>query len=260
MYEPENETTLMIELYFAESVLDRDVFARVWAKLGTTPISTTWFGRATPRKHRFAEGADTAFKILFGEHHLSFGDRKGAFGSSRLNAGIYRDHTGLTDLHVFVRGASSDSRWLEWIVALCDAVPMLFGFACALADHDRKHAVVTEYIQGRRHGSTGSSRPELYEFLPGVYWLTLLGPQLAAALDVARAAALPGVTVRELAHGQRAIVAGDSPFDDNAARREHERAIAAALGDDFFFDRDRTDRTLHAVPAFADALAQLKNT
>jgi hypothetical protein len=97
--------------------------------------------------------------------------------------------------------------------------------------------------------------------LPGIYWHTILGPEIApsVALDAVRAE--PGVTIRELPHGQIALDLDGDPFATGEALQDRlrvERRIATLLGDEIFFDRDRQGRPMRQVPAVVELLARLR--
>src|SRR5204862_5766600 len=73
-------------------------------------------------------------------------------------------------------------RWLEWFFRLCSELPILYGFGCSEAEYDAKHRYVKVVPGvGRASGAVGVSIAEFYQYLPGLYWLTIFGPELAQA-------------------------------------------------------------------------------
>jgi hypothetical protein len=229
---------------------DRAWFDRVWKLLLDMPRRPRWFGYGIPMTNRVTDDASAAFELYSRRGPISVGEKHG------LIARIEWPRDGLLEIFVAV-DAPYDPSWLEWTAALCETCPTLFGIATSRAESARKHEVITEYQQARSRGSVGPSWG-LQEGLPGVYWMTVLGALLTDAFPVAKVAAIPGVTVRALAAGQTMILAGTSPLDDLGELEHRERQIAETLGDSYFFDRHRPDRTLDVVPALAEVLRDAK--
>jgi hypothetical protein len=110
---------------------------------------------------------------------------------------------------------------------------------------------------GTAEGAVGFSNAEFQKYLPGIYWLTVFGPELAGELDFSGLARLP-VTLTTLSNGGCAVLI-DEPLvpDDMTKRLEAEARIADALGARYFFDRDRNDLTFEHSPKFKAVLDQL---
>jgi hypothetical protein len=154
--------------------------------------------------------------------------------------------------------AVDDSRWVPWILRLAGEVPVLFGGGCTQAEHDAKHLTVRELSGGgTAEGAVGFSNAELQKQLPGIYWLTVFGPELAAEFDFSELSRLPA-TITKLSNGGCAALL-DEPLvpDDIAARLAVEARIADVLGAQYFFDRDRNDLAFAHPPGFAAILDQL---
>jgi hypothetical protein len=243
---------LLVHVYSAQSLLEFRVFERVWAAILDPLVAADRFGRVQPYAHRITPDARQAFELFRKDRNILVGDR-----TKQLQARFKRRPDGVSDWWISVRLSAWDPRWVEWLVALCEAQPVLFGRVCPRDEYTRKHEIVTSVPGGRRRGVVGDTIPEFQRFLPGVYWLTLFGPELTASFDFDPVRAIDGVTVRELAGTQTAVFADAAPFVgpvELERRLRVEKEIAAALGDDYFFDRDRPDRLLRPVPALKATL------
>ncbi|HSN28956.1 MAG TPA: hypothetical protein VLT45_21865, partial [Kofleriaceae bacterium] len=145
--------------------------------------------------------------------------------------------------------------WIRWMLRLIDACPVLFGHGETRPEHDAKHLIDT----GESESWVGSSLAELQRFLPGVYWLTVFGSALARELLIGTLSQRAGVTVHRTGAGDAVVVLDESAKPrDLAARLATERELAGLLGDAFFFDRERPDRDLRAVPGFVAELERAK--
>lgn len=243
-------TEWSIGIQMVAETRDRAWFDRIWKLVLAMPRRPRWFGNGTPMTNRVTDDATAAFELYTHRGPLSVGEKRG------LTVRVEWPRDGLFEIRITI-DAPFDPHWLDWIAALCASFPVLFGKATSTAESARKHDVITEYQQGRARSFVGPSWG-LLEGLPGVYWMTLLGALLTDALPVAAVGTIPGVTVRALAAGQTMILAGASPLDDPEALEHRERHIAEALGDRYFFDRQRPDRTLEVVPALAEVLRDAK--
>jgi hypothetical protein len=153
--------------------------------------------------------------------------------------------------------AVDGSSWLPWILRFVDEMPVVFGGCYSMTEHDAKHRVVTEHASGGwSEGAVGVSDAEFGKYLPGIYWLTVFGPELAATLDFSSLSQLP-VTLTTLPRGSR-VLQIDEPLvpTDMTKRLELEARIADALGATYFFDRNRALDFAHP-PAFKALLDQL---
>jgi hypothetical protein len=127
-----------------------------------------------------------------------------------------------------------------WLV---DELPVLFGGFYSIAEYDAKHLTVRELAGGgSAEGAVGISNAEFRKYLPGIYWLTVFGPELAAALDFSGLSRLP-VTLTTLPRGSR-VLQIDEPLitEDMAKRLELEARIA--------------DRAVAAVVKLMDVIAR----
>src|SRR5262249_21168283 len=97
-------------------------------------------------------------------------------------------------------------RWLDWFFSLCGELPVLYGFGCPVSEHDAKHLRVRQTpTGGAATGAVGVASREFYQYLPGVYWLTVFGPELTKGLGANRIKSLPGIRTFPLKSQQIAI-------------------------------------------------------
>ena len=146
--------------------------------------------------------------------------------------------------------------WLEWVFSVCDALPVLYGFGCSVEEYEAKHRRVRRLPGGRTaRGAVGVAIAQFWQFLPGIYWLTIFGAELVRAFGKEKPAQLPGVETIELAAGQVAILSDGPAVPDNMEERlKQEQRIADILGPTFFFDRNRAELQFEPVPALLEVL------
>lgn len=233
---------------------DADAFARLWSVLADPDVGAVSFD-SFERRHRyqFTPEPAEAFAMVDYEQTLYVkGDRDDfLFAVMGGDNGTFRTT-------VYLDASEWTSRWIPWILRLAGELPVLFGVGCTRAEHDAKHLTIRELSGGgSAEGAVGFSNAEFQKYLPGIYWLTVFGPELATELDFSGLVRLP-VTLTTLANGGRALML-DEPLapDDIPARLELEAQIADVLGARYFFDRDRKDLAFEHPPAFKAVLDQL---
>jgi hypothetical protein len=248
-----DEPKLRVELFGAFSFYDYARFEHVWQMLQRPVIpSGLRYGRTQPYKHAFSPDARAAFDLFANDSALLFGTRDQSF-----QGGLETAMPGYSLVSVFIGQTWWREAWMEWVIELCSA-PFLFGRACSVAEFDAKHAAKRFFPEGTARGQVGATRNDLYKFLPGIYWFTVLGKELVTALDVD---AVRDVQRIDLPGGQIALRLDGDPFVEGEmleTRLAREQQLASALGDIHFFDRERQDRELRPVPAFLAALERLR--
>jgi hypothetical protein len=171
-----------------------------------------------------------------------------------------RLHTGWSQWNAWInRGAFTKDQetWLSWLFTLVGDLPVFFGYGCTEDEFAAKHEDVEELDDGTSaEGAVGVSAEELEHYLPGVYWLTILGPEATAHFEP-KLGQLEGVRVERLEQGQAAIVL-DEPVvaKEMEQRLRVEEDVASALGAEYFFRRGGGN--LEPVPALAARLAELR--
>ena len=246
-----------LKLYTGQPLRQREVLERCWSLFAEPlPAAERW-GRFERTKEPFTADPTAAF-TLFSRAETLFvkGAGDGFLGQFRWYDGRF------FSVNVWLKPSALErtnrrERWLEWIFRLIETVPCIYGFGTSAEEYDAKH--VEESDDGR--GALGVSLDELSRFLPGIYWLTVFGPELSDAFDFAKAEAIPGVAVRRLLGRQTVVLLDGTPIpDDMDERLRRESQIAEQLGRQYFFDRAHPRRALRAVPAFQEALTRLTNT
>jgi hypothetical protein len=249
---------IVIEVNSARSLLDFENFATVWTALADPLVPVQRYGRVQPYKHRFDANVRAAFELFDKDRDLLFGNRDESFQGS-----IKRTVYGLNRWRFRIARKHWQTSWIAWFVKLCTTSPILYSRACSFAEASAKHDIVQVIPEGRIRSQTGASIPELYEYLPGVYWFTVFGRELTEYLDFGAVRSFTDLRILDLGAGQLALQLDSDPFTGGTELEERltrETQIAATLGDDYFFDRDRTARALKQVPAFAATLEALKQT
>ncbi len=246
-----------MSLFTADILRNRDVIASLWRALRLPPVPAKLrYSDYHPYRFVVDDDVSAPFALFERGGSLMFGTRT---QPRRFEGWIRRHPLGLGDVWFYLNLESWDPRWLDWVLAILGDVPVLYGFACSKEEHDSKHRVVTEYMVGRSTGWVGTGIGDLKRGLPGMYWLNVFGAALSAELDLGSVRAVDGAILRELPGGQTAILAGEDPIRAPLAMVELERAISAAIGEDYFFDRLRPDRTLRTVKAFSDQITRLSH-
>jgi hypothetical protein len=145
--------------------------------------------------------------------------------------------------------SSWDERLRAWALSLFGELPVLYGFACPQVEHDAHHLHNRLTSRGGEVSGYEGTTAEFPAFLPGIYWLNLIGPELGAGLPLAKLGSLAGAGL-DVRPGGKAVVSLDGPpfVEDLGLRLALSRKVAAALGDDYFYDRDRPGRRLRTVP------------
>lgn len=228
-------------------------FKILWQLLSDPVVQATRWGRVERTNEPFTEDWKTAHAVL---RTVKMVFVSGAGDGFQL---MIQRWESLYSISLWIKLAAMSKlkrrrEWLGWMARFVEAGPALFGHGESIDEYDTKHLVETE---GSR-GWIGTSVAELSEFLPGVYWMTVFGPQLVERLQLAE---LPGVEVRRLRGPQVMLVLDEPPVPASMPERlERERQIAERLGGDHFFDRDTPERPRRQVPAFAEELARLQRT
>lgn len=118
-------------------------------------------------------------------------------------------------------------------------------------DSREKHFMKRPHFVGGRHVGTAESFEgnHVLETVPGVYWLTYFGDQIANIVDAERLLSIPQGDVQRLGPGYllRAFERADDIGSTSA--REIEQKIKAHLGTGKFFDKQR----------FMDELTRVKH-
>lgn len=149
--------------------------------------------------------------------------------------------------------------WLEWLFQLCRELPVFYGFGCSVAEFDEKHTSVETVPGGSVTRTIGVSAANFYEFLPGLYWLTIFGAKLAGHFDT-RLESLPHARSVRLGSAGIAVILDDAVVpQDMGERLRVQSELSDLLGTAYFFDRTQQNIEYKAVPELSRALREMKN-
>lgn len=240
----------IITLYTLHPLEDESVMQRLWTFLDTPQVQPTRYDSIERARKPFSTEAYREAAALYREDWVLFvrGKKDGFvafFSREREGLSLWRFY-----LNASALGGRNSTRWIYWLFDLCAAFPVLYGLACSDAEYEAKHRIIEALPGGGRvRKSCGGSIAEFYHYLPGLYWLTLFGRDLAPAF-AARWPQLTGLAhVIELAQGQVAVQLDAPVFtEDMEQRLLAERAVADILGPTFFFDKTRQDELTFTLP------------
>jgi hypothetical protein len=245
---------LQVHFLTGSPLYELATFERLWRAFAAPIVGAKRWGEVQRTTEPFTPDATQARRSLRWTRFL-FVDGDGFQTMISSYASMYSITTWLRSTNVAKPAARA--AWLAWITQLFESLPVLFGFAAMGAEYDAKHVEETADSKGW----LGSSLAEHEKFLPGIYWLTVFGRELASALPVTRVDTIPGVLVHPLAGDQVMVLLDEPPVPKSmAARLTREREIAAMIGNEYFFDRDDPGRQHRNVPAFVDELSRLQRT
>jgi hypothetical protein len=248
--------TFRIRLFTRQDLSDRSTLDVLWRHLDDPIVRPTRYDSSERLTHEFGPDAVGEAAEMYATRRYLF--VKGAESDFLAQFNRARDPLSVWTLWLEAAALQGDSKdaWLAWILGVCARLPVLSGLACSESEHEAKHADVDTTARGgviRR--ARGSSINEFFRYLPGLYWLTIFGPELTRAFGAETLAGLPGVQVHRIGSDQIAIQLDESPVpDDMDARLAKEAELADRLGAEFFFDRRRDDVEFRQVPELLDAL------
>lgn len=248
-------------LYTARQVSDRATARALWRLLDDPLIAPHRFDSVERAKRPFRAGAAAEAAQLYDDERSLFvrGERdKFVAMFSAHGRGPARWYFWV-DLKA-MKGEKGE-RWLDWFLRLCGELPPLFGSGCSEEEYEAKHYVVTEHAGGGSStGAVGISTAEFWKYLPGIYWLTVFGPELVETFGAAKLRALPGTEARDLEGGQVALRLTE-PVEpaDMEQRLGREAQLADALGAQYFFDRRRPEAEFKPVAALLEAMQRSRD-
>jgi hypothetical protein len=242
---------LMAEFLADPALIDDATFARLWAHLGEPPLATVSFGNVRPGDQPWSRDPAAALALFRRRRSVAASDV-----DDRCTVSV--EQRKLFSIALWATVLDWDDRWEDWLRGLFAAVPFAYAYACSTDEYDVHHMEERLTARGGAvygHKGTAAQFPA---FLPGIYWRNYFGAELTAVLPLAALDGLPGVT-REALGGDRTVVALEGPpfADDLDARLALARQVAAQLGDDYFYDRERKERTLRTVATLEPLRARL---
>ncbi|MFF8617937.1 hypothetical protein [Streptomyces sp. NPDC015350] len=137
-------------------------------------------------------------------------------------------------------GPSYD-QWPDWLCRLSADLPPHYGFACSVAEYEAKHKVVEADETGSSVQMAGVSAADFLKFLPGIYWLTIFGKDLAGHFDL-KLQSLPGVQHIGIPPSQVAMMLESPAVPASMKERlDTEARLVESLGAQHFFDHARNE-------------------
>jgi len=249
----------MITLYTHQSLANALVMQRLWTHLDTPLVQ--------PRRYDLKERTRYTFSPEAYSHATTLYKKRGFLlirgGEDQFLATFSKERNWLSVWRIQLEaGAAKGERrdlWRQWLFELCEALPVLYGYACSTAEHETKHALLIDLPNGLKlKKPCGDSVREFFRYLPGIYWLTLFGKQLGQTFAT-RWSSLEGrAEVKFLAGEQVAVQLPGRVFPyakGKVARLQHARDVADALGAQYFFDQTRMEEMeFQAAPELSAAI------
>lgn len=251
--------TFQIAGYTPQDISRSQTAQKLWQALDSPLVGPRKFDSVERAKFEFtAQGYDEASKIYRDEGMLFVRGSKDSFTAMFMGVpGGWAVWNFWWDVKAMTN--KKKERWLDWVFRLCRDLPVYYGFGCSVEEFDAKHTSVESVPGGHSTGSVGAAAKDFYNFLPGLYWLTVFGPELVDHFG-SKLNLLPNVKSVSLDSSQCAIVLDEPVIPDDMNRRLGvEAELSGLLGEQYFFDRNRTDIEFEAVPELASALRNLKD-
>ncbi|EDX71720.1 hypothetical protein MC7420_2386 [Coleofasciculus chthonoplastes PCC 7420] len=250
-----------VAIYTSQQLSDPKKMQVLWRLLDDPIVSPKRYDSVERAKISFSPDAvESAAQLYQNEGLLFVRGKKDGF------LGVFSDQLhGLSKwdiwLNVSAMQGKKRKRWLNWIFSLCGELPVLYGGGFPMEEYDAKHTNVKKLPGGGRiSGTIGVSILEFYQYLPGLYWLTIFGTELVRAFGESKLLALPKVESFSLDSHQVAICLNEPVLPDNMEQRLHsESQLADLVGAQFFFDRNRTGLQFEQVPQLAKTLKNISS-
>jgi hypothetical protein len=208
------------------------------------PFAPSRFDRAEPVKRAFDRAhSKEAARLLSGSPSHKSGELflKGAAHKALMwlrwsqTAPIQTWRLYLDDAY-FTRGAGSDQ-----LGSIIDKFPgpLVFAAAATRDDWRRKHYRITEEDGGTTEEKLGM---DLRNCLPGVYWMTVFGPDLVELFGTDNLLALPVEQARARKGGAVQLILTADPVRHAEERQRREQQVVDALGPAHFFDLQKPEK------------------
>lgn len=246
-----------LSLYTTTKLSEAAVSQELWTLLARPLISPQSFDTVEHTEMPFRTGAYAAAAELYDNAGSLF--IKGQSDSFLAHFSRESNWLSIWDFYVTLDAVanSTNNKWLQWFFMVCKAFPVLFGYGCSAEEHTAKHRVRRPSPGGGRvTGWAGISTAEFTQYLPGLYWLTIFGADLAQFFGQ-NLLSLPGTKAVQIGANQVAIYLDDPVRPPSMeARLRKESTLAEALGAQFFFDRSRTGVKFEPVPTLQKTLGR----
>ncbi len=250
---------LRASLYTAADLSDPKAMALMWELLSAPPIGATKFDRVERARRVFGPGDFVEAASVLGRYQQLF--VRG--GAARFLASFAHDRSGcrVWDFAWRVRDQEAETaEWVTWLSSVCNEFPPLFGDMCTQQEYAAKHAMLDHAGKpSMLEGSIGVGTSQLRLALPGIYWWTVFGHEVAADLGLPQVTDGLNVTVNVLSSGTVTLQLNEPLTPVGMEQRlQLERTLASALGDRYFFDRAKpSDTDYGSLPHLRKRLDEL---
>lgn len=248
--------TFRLKIYTAEDLTEPATVQALWQALDTPLIQPQKFDSIERARQVFDRDDPEAARKVYAQEGMLF-----VRGAKETFTAMCRRADAALSVWTFwwdVKAMSDKKRdpWLSWIHQLCRALPPYFGSGCSTEEYDAKHLTVKTLRSGTATGAVGISLAEFRKFLPGLYWLTLFGPETYEYFG-SKLESLPHTSFTKPAPDQLALLLdGPAQPQDMDERLRAETELGELLGPQFFFDRNRKGVKLSPVRQLATALGR----
>jgi len=174
-------------------------------------------------------------------------------------AGFHRITSKLSVWNIFLKDFNAnETKWLEWILKVCDVLPLFFASGCSSQEFDAKHLLVRATPQGGRVKSwQGVANDQLGQMLPGFYWLSIFGSDIASALKLSALNGRADIKERVLSAGQLAVWLNEPVVPINLDRRlQTESKLVSVIGPEYFFDKEAPEKKVQPIKSLVGKLAE----
>jgi hypothetical protein len=250
-----------VTLYTKYHPSDPGTVSALWPILESPLIKPVKFDSVERAKKPFTSRSYSEAAQLYDDESMLF--VRG--GVNSFLAFFSREMNGLSVWRFFMdRKCVEEPRrsiFIEWLTALCAEFPVFFGFGCTDEELDAKHLSIRDVPGGRMQRINGLAVFEFFQFLPGVYWLTLFGPELSGDFSSPIAELETSAEINRIDGNQTLLFLPGPPFPEDLNERVRTgKKTAAVLGQDHFFNPDNSPGQLRLPQTLKTALTSLNKS
>jgi hypothetical protein len=250
--------TFRVTLYTPQDISSQQTAKTLWGLLDSPLIGPHRYDTIERAKITFGRSAYREASRMYGGQRMLF--VRGAKDS--FLAMFMQQHGGWATWNFWWDAKAMTRRhdaWVEWLLNLCRKLPPFFGLGCSVAEYDAKHTLVETVPGGTATSEKGTSSANFYEYLPGLYWLSIFGPQLTDHFGI-RLQSLPNTNLFTLNSAGVAVLLDEPAIpEDMNERLQTEADLAELLGSKYFFDRNKYEAEYEAVPELAEVLREMNS-
>lgn len=243
-------------IYTKKDLREEGGMAAMWKLLADPLISPLGYGTTDDTPSRFLPGASTLAANEYEDEGTLFVRGANAGFLAMFSTSTTQFFTWYFYIELKAMKGKSGEAWLHWLISVCKEFPILFGIGSSTDEYNAKHRVQITFSDGGRVTKMlGASNEEFIEQLPGIYWLTIFGPELVEHFGGAAISSLKDATVTPIDATQIALVLKEPTRPPDLPQRlAIERKLALSLGAQFFFDRESPDAQRAPIPQLQAAI------